>query len=486
MKGGVVCCGTALLLAGCAAAPPAGAPAAPASAASGFPATAPTPGPAPSLTVPAPEQRRLPNGLEVLYVRQPELPVVHATLVTRGGSADAPAAAPELASFAAEMLDEGAGGRSSLELAAALETLGATLETGAGWDAVQMDLEVLRPRLPEALALMADVAVRPDFPEAEVRRIREQRLTDLARAGDEARLIAGNAFASLVYGPGHPYGRLETTAATRAVNRAALARFHREFYRPASSVLVLVGDVRPDEVHPLVERAFGAWAAGAVPAAAPPPTPKVAPTTLYLVDKPGAAQSEIRIGHPGVARDDPDYFPLLVLNTLLGGSFTSRLNSNLREAHGYSYGARSGYSMLRGAGPFTASAAVTTAKTDSATLEFFRELRRIREEAVPLAELERAKRYVALGLPRRLETTGQVAGQLADLAVYGMDAGFFARYVPEVMAVTAADVQRVAREHLRPDRSVVVIVGDRKMVEPGLRALGIGSVEVRPVDEFVR
>ncbi|MDQ3556252.1 MAG: insulinase family protein, partial [Gemmatimonadota bacterium] len=430
--------------------------------------------------------RTLPNGLTVWYLRQPELPVVQAVLVTRGGQADDPANLPGLASFTASMLDEGAGGRSALEFAEALELLGASLSTGATWDAARLNLYVLRSRLPEALALMADAAVRPDFPEREVERIREQTVTEVARARDNAGAIAGNAFASLVYGSTHPYGRLATTEGVRRIDRARLADFHRSFYRPGGATLVLVGDVDAEAVHPLVERTLGSWTPGAAPAAPQLASVEVQATRLFLIDKPGAPQSEVRIGHPGVARDNPDYFPLLVLNTLLGGSFTSRLNSNLRETHGYTYGARSSFAMRQGAGPFLASAAVTTAKTDSSVIEFFRELNRIRTEPVETDELERAKNYVALGLPRNLETTGAVAGSLADLATYGLDASFYDRYVQNVMAVSPADIERVANRYLRPDRSVVVVVGDRRTVEAGLRALPLGAVEVRTVEEFVR
>ncbi|MDP9349398.1 MAG: insulinase family protein, partial [Gemmatimonadota bacterium] len=192
------------------------------------------------------------------------------------------------------------------------------------------------------------------------------------------------------------------------------------------------------------------------------------------------------IGHPGVARSHPDFFPLTVLNTLLGGSFTSRLNANLREAHGYTYGAGSSFAMRRGAGPFTAAAAVVTAKTDSALIEFFRELNRIRAEPVSQDELERAKRYVALGLPRRFETASDVAARLAELAIYGLDMDFYDEYVDRIMAVTAEDVRRVANQYVRPGRSVVVVVGDRKTVEAGVRAAGLGPVQVREVGEFVR
>jgi predicted Zn-dependent peptidase len=391
-----------------------------------------------------------------------------------------------MADFVADLMDEGAGGRDALELAGAVEALGAALGVRSGWEALQVEMEVLRPRLGEALGLMADVVARPDFPPAEIERKREELLTDLARARDEARIIAGNAFSSLVFGARHPYGRLPNRDAAAAFTREEMISFHDAFVRPDGATLVLVGDVSAAVAQPIVERAFGGWPSGTLRPPAAPAAPATPATTIYLVDKPGAPQSEIRIGHPGVARDDPDYFPVLVLNTVLGGSFTSRLNSNLREEHGYSYGARSSFTMLRGAGPFQASAAVVSEKTDSSVVEFFRELERMRAEPVPQAELERAKNYLALGLPRRFETAGGVAGQLADLAVYDIGEAFYADYVDRVMAVTAADVQRVARERIGPDRSVVVVVGDRATVEEGLRGLDLGRVEIRPVEEFVR
>lgn len=451
-----------------------------------FPTTPPEPGPAPSLSLPTPERRTLPNGLQVLYVRHGTLPIVHATLVTRGGISDDPAGLTGMAAFAAAMLDEGAAGRGALQLSDEMARLGARLTTNVGWDAAYVDLHVLPNRLPEALRLMADVAIRPDFPQAELERMREEELTELARGGDEPRVIAANAFASLVYGAEHPYGRITGTEAVRRIDREALREFHGSFYRPGASTLILVGDVDADGLHQTVQQAFGGWSGAATsPPAAVTATPETAGTTLFLIDKPGAAQSEVRIGHPGVARDHPDHFPLLVLNTILGGSFTSRLNTNLRETHGFTYGARSSFAMLREAGPFTASAAVITAKTDSAVAEFFRELNRIRDEPVSAAELERAKSYVALGLPRRFETTQAVASQLADLTTYGLSMDFFNDYVLEVMEVTAADVQRVAREHVRPDRSVVVIVGDLQAIEPGLRALGL-PIDIRSTGEFIR
>ena len=209
-------------------------------------------------------------------------------------------------------------------------------------------------------------------------------------------------------------------------------------------------------------------------------------TRIYLIDKPGAAQSEIRIGHPGVSRADADYFSLTVMNTILGGSFTSRLNSNLREEHGYTYGAGSRYAMRRGAGPFQASAAVVSEKTDSAVVEFFSELERIRTDFVPEDELDRARNYVALGFPRRFETTGGTAGQMVDLTVYDLGTDWLDEYVPSTLAISAEQVREAAVRHVRPATAVVVVVGDRTTVESALRALELAPVEIREAAEFVR
>jgi len=453
-----------------------------------FPTTPPALGPAPAVVPPVPVQRQLANGMKVLYVRQPELPVVSAALVVRGaGTTQDPAAVPGLASFTASMLDEGAAGKSALQIADALDLLGASLQPGASWDAATVNLYVLKKNFPAALGLLSDVVLRPDFNAPDLQRVRDERITNLTRARDEPGAIAGNAFQALVYGARHPYGRFATVEATRTLDRDRVTAFHHATYRPENATLILVGDVDPS-MQPMVERAFGGWRAmGGAPAMEGSlDAPQVGTTTIYLVDKPGAAQSEIRIGHPGVARNTPDFFALQVLNTLLGGSFTSRLNMNLRETHAWTYGARSGFAMRAGAGPFTAQAGVVTAATDSSLVEFFKELNRIRSEPIPAEELEKAKRYVALGFPQSLETTQDVAGSLSNLVTYGIEPSFLGSYVGGVMGVTAADVRRVADRYVRPGNSVVVVVGDRSKIEAGIRALNLGTVEVKDVGEFVR
>jgi zinc protease len=203
---------------------------------------------------------------------------------------------------------------------------------------------------------------------------------------------------------------------------------------------------------------------------------------VYLVDKPGAPQTQIRIGFVGVPRSTPDYFPLEVMNTILGGSFSSRLNLNLREEHGYSYGANSFFDMRNDAGPFTAFAGVQTDKTAESLKEFFNEFTGILQP-VPAGELARGKNYVALGLPSGFETTGDISRRLEETLVYALADDYFSRYVPNVQAITSTDVQRVARTYIRADRMAVVVVGDRKVIEPGLRALNLGPVNVITIDQ---
>lgn len=477
----------ALAAAGCAAPQPveSAAPAATGDAVTaGVRLVPPLPGPAPELTLPDPRRRTLSNGLDVILVEQHDLPVVDARLVIRtGAAADEPAVAGR-ATLLANMLDEGTTTRTSLQLADELDYLGADLSTDASWDALLVTLHVLRPRLDYAMELMADVVVHPTFPEEELDRKRAERLAALSQRRDEPSIVASNAFAAVLYGAAHPYGlsTLGTEESVRAIDREDLLRTYHRHVRPGNAFLVVAGAITMDELIPMLERHFSEWqgSAAALPPLPEPPAP--AQTTIHIVDKPGAAQSEIRIGQIGVARDTPDYFPLLVMNTILGGSFTSRLNMNLREDKGYTYGARSGFDHRLAAGPFTAAAAVHTAVTDSAVIEFVSEMRRIRDERVPAAELDRAKNYIAYGLARRFETTDDIAHNLSDAELYGLGDDYFDEYVARVRAVTGEDVQRVAGRYLDPGRWAIVVAGDRSAIEEKLRALGVGDIVLRPIE----
>ncbi len=449
---------------------------------------APTPGPAPALKLPAIQKRTLSNGLAVWVVEMHEVPVVDISVVVKSGAAADPAGKYGLASFTSAMLDEGAGTRSSLELADAVDFLGASLTTGSSWDASTVGLHTLTSKLDEALPLLADVLLRPTFPSADLERLRKERLTGLLQTRDNPGALASAAFSRVIYGPRHRYGTL--TMGNDASNGEMTAQDMRAFYtanyQPQNAFLLVVGDVTPDVIVTKLERALGSWKnAGTIAKPALPATSQPEARQIYLVDKPGAAQSAIRIGWVGVARTTPDYFVLDVLNTILGGSFTSRLNMNLREKNGYAYGASSGFDMRASAGPFIAASNVQTDKTVEALREFFRELDAIRTP-VPGEELTRARNLQALSFPAGFETTSGMAGQLSELALYGLPESFFAEYVPKISGVTAADVERAAKQYVQPDKFAIVVVGDLSKIEKLIRDANLGPVKVLTIDEVLK
>ncbi len=449
--------------------------------------SAPPPlGPPPVLTLPAIGRHVLSNGLPVLVLEKHGVPLVQVNLVVRVGSAMDPEAAPGLAGMTAALLDEGAGRRGALELADAIDYLGADLGVTTEQHATTIGLHVPVARLDSALALMADVALRPTFPAEELERVRRQRLTALAQQHDEARIVAQTLFARVLYGERHPYGRRAggVEASIRGFTVDDLRGFYRRWFHPGNATLVVVGDVRERDIVPRLEAAFGRWAGGTVPAPRWPEPEQVAARRVYLVDKPGAPQSEIIVGRIGVARATPDYFPLLVLNTALGGAFTSRLNQNLREAKGYSYGAGSSFAFDALPGPFSARAGVHTEVTDKAVVEFLKELDGIRRP-LPADELARAKSYLALRFPERFQTVAGIAAQLGELAIYGLPLDYYDGYTARVLAVTAADVERAARRTIDPERVVIVIVGDREKIEPAVRALDLGPVETLTIEDVL-
>jgi predicted Zn-dependent peptidase len=451
-------------------------------------AAPPRPGPPPAVNLPEIQKRTLSNGLAVWIVELHEVPVVEVDLIVRSGSSADPAQRHGLASLTADMLDEGAGSRDALAIADAVDYLGASLSTSTSFDASAVRLYVPVARLSGALAIMADVALRPSFPAKELERLRQERLTDLIQVADDPASLVRVAFPRLVYGAAHRYGTsaVGTAASIRAITLAELKEFHARSYQPSNAALLVAGDVKADAAVALLERTFGGWKAGTKAAApAVPPPSQLETRRVYIVDKPGAAQSQIRIGWVGVPRSTPDYFSIMVMNTILGGSFTSRLNQNLREEHGYAYGAGSGFDMRAGPGPFFAAAGVQTDKTAEALREFFNELNGIREP-VPAEELQKAKNNIALGFPSELETTSQIAGHLAQMFVYGLPADYFSTYVPRVQAVTAGDVHRVAQKYIQPDKFAVVVVGDRKAIEAGIKSLDLGPIDVVSVEDVMK
>ncbi|MFN7457188.1 MAG: M16 family metallopeptidase [Gemmatimonas sp.] len=405
-----------------------------------------------------------------------------APLVIRTGSEAAPAGKPGLATLTANLLDEGTGTRDALALAEEVGFLAIRLGTFAGLEQSTVSLHTTRATLDSAMALMADVVLRPSFPEKEFTRLKNERLTGLLQEQDRGPAMADRAYAALVYGEDHPYGR-STSGVKESVESLSLddtRQFWSTWYRPNNATLVLVGDLSLAEAEALAARAFGGWARATLPPAPAYASNRAAarPTAIHIVDKPKAAQSSFRIGGIGVSRSTADYYPLMVMNTALGGSFTSRLNNTLREVKGYTYGAGSSFSMRREAGPFTARAEVVSAKTDSALIEFMKELRGMRTP-MPADELAKVKRYLRLGYADGFESTSDIASQVAGLVPTGLPLSTLGAFDAGIARVTAADVQRVAARYLDPTKLRIVIAGDRASIEPALKATKIAPVDVR-------
>ncbi|GJG85821.1 peptidase M16 [Gemmatimonadetes bacterium T265] len=434
------------------------------------------------------ERRALPNGLRLVVAPVHRLPLVSVVVVVDAGAASDPAGQEGLAVLTARALVEGTATMDAVALVERVERLGSALDSGADWDAAVVSLTALAPKLAEAFEVLADVLVRPAFPVREVDRLKGERLAELLHLRSEPRGLAEEAFARAVYAGGSRYARAEAggEASVAALTEADVRAFHAARYHPAAATVVVAGDVTADEAEALVARTLGTWGGPAAPAPAPVDAPGSATRRVHLVPKADAAQSEVRLGHVGVPRDTPDYFPLLVMNSILGGLFNSRVNMNLRERHGYTYGARSGFDWRRAAGPFSVESAVASDVTVAAAKEMLIEIDRVREESVGDDELSLATSYLDGVFPIRYETTAAIASALASAVVYGLPDDYFDAYRERVRGVTAEDVRRVAREHLRPEALQLLVVGDPAAVQGPLEALGFGPLVVHDVDAVVR
>ena len=434
-----------------------------------------------SFEFPSAHRFRLANGMAVLSARHGRLPVVTAQLVVDAGAAREDLVKAGLAHLTAQALDTGTTTRSGEALAWEFERIGVELDAEAGWDAILVQVTAPSARVEPAVALLADVVRNACFPEPEIERLRDEQIAEILQRQKEPRALANDTAAEFIFGPDALYGRslLGSEGYVRELRREDVVAFHRAFFGPATASLVLVGDIDEERARTLAERHFGDWTSApsaATTTASSPPAARG--TTVYVIDRPDAVQSEIRVGHVAVARDHEDYFPLIVLNTLLGGAFTSRLNLSLRERHGFTYGVKSAFGFRRAPGPFVIQTAVATDVTARAVEEILRELRAIREDGVTEDEVENARRYLSGVIPLELQTTEQLAGRLADLVIFDLPDDYFDAYAARIAAVTRADVDRVARERIQPDRLAIVIVGNAGALEE-LHSFAWGSVEWR-------
>lgn len=423
-------------------------------------------------------REELPNGLALLHARHGDLPLVTLSLVVQAGGTEEPAARAGLAHMTASALASGTATRSADEIAWAIESLGIHLEAQGGWDAASARMTVPTGRLDEAAELFADVVRRPAFPEREITRLREQQLAGILSRRKQPGTLASDAAARTIFAPDVPWSRplVGTSASVEKLGRDDVVAFYRSRYTPATASLIVVGDIDRTAARALAERWFGDWTGPAAARHDFGTARAVERTTVFVVDRPGAVQSEIRIGDVGVERTTPDYFPLAVMNTVLGGSFTSRLNMNLREKHGFTYGVRAGFTMRRKPGPFLVQTAVANDVTARAVEETLREIERMREHGATEEELSSARDYLGGVMPLQLQTTAQLATRIDDIVVYDLPLDWFRHYRRRIEEVSADDVLRVAREYLRPDRLAIVVVGAADEVRPDLEKLGVGPV----------
>ena len=435
---------------------------------------------APSASAPRPyrfpnvERFNLDNGMRVLVAPTTTAPLVTVRAVIRSGGVHDPADDAGLATLTAALVDEGAGKRTAIQIAEELGTLGASLFSGADYDASFVNLDILGSQLEKGFGIFSDVVRRPRFEKADFEREKKDRLTSLLQQKDQATIIAGNNFAKRVYGDA-PYGRplSGTDKSVANITRDDVRNFYARHWVPNNTSLIITGNVDMATARSLAQKAFGDWKRGKDVPEVNIVAPAVERSQIYLVDRPASVQSEIRVGHVGVPRGTDDYFALLTMNSILGGQFTSRLNLNLREQHGYTYGARSTWSYRRQPGPFAASAAVRNAVTMESVKETMNELRRLSSGDITDEELKFSKDYLMGIFPGTVQTAGELAQRVQELELYNLPEDYFDHYRERIAAITKDDVVNAAKEHISPDKLVIVVVGKAAEVQKPLESLGL-------------
>ncbi len=445
--------------------------------------TPPAAGAAPSVHLPVPTEFALSNGLKVLLVEDHSLPILTASLVSRAGSFDNPAGKSGLATLSAEIMGDGTVSRDLTKLASDEERIGTSIHAYAGTDSTSVGLSLLSTHTDTGLDLLSDVALHPGFRTEDIERHRKQRLTRIGQESDNVSAIAGRVGPKLLFGDA-PYGQSGsgTTESISGLKTEDFASFYHDHYGPSNSALVLVGDLTRSQAESLAKKYFGAWSGKVIPSPAAPAAPTVATTHVVIVDKPGAPQSALYALGAGVAENSPDVELLQMLNYTLGGSFASRINMNLREEHGYTYGASSGFPHYRDGGLFSANALVRTDVTAPAAKEMLGEIRKFLTAPSTPAELAAAREASVRSLPGKFETDNAIAGAVQSLFVYNRPLDYFAKLPAKYDAITADEIARAAKQYLHPDQLIIITVGDRAKIEPTLKDADLGPVEVRDIN----
>ncbi len=445
----------------------------------------PAAGKPPALRVPTWTKSALTNGADLIVSEKHDLPLVSFAITFLGGASQLePAGRQGVASLAASMLSEGTKSRDGEALSNALQLLGTSVNANVGAESGSISFVSTTAKFPATLDILTDMLVNPTFPETSLERLRGQRLVALTQARAQSGAIAGRVFPRILYGHEHPYGRLVTEESLKAITRDDVVAFHKSYFRPGRALVTVVGDVAPGAVQPVIERALATLPKGGErPTFTYPAAPEPRATTIFLVDKPGAAQSTFALGRPGPSRNTPDYFALQVMNTMLGGMFQSRLNANIREEKGYSYGVSSSFAYGKGPGAFRAGGDIVTEKSDAALLEFMKELRGILgARPVTDEELTVAKESLVQRLPGTFASVTSVNSALTTLWTQNLPDDYYQQYAKSIAAITKEDVVRVAKKYLDLDRLAIVIVGDRSVIEGPLKATGIAPIALADIE----
>ena len=445
--------------------------------------TKPEPGPAPTLHLPVPTQFKLENGLTVLLVENHALPLLTAELVARAGSDSNPVTKSGLATLTSTLMTEATESRSLEKLASDQERIGTTITAMAAMDSGTLYMNMLKDHVDQGLEILADVAQHPAFRTEDIERDRKQRLVRIAQEGDNVSNMAMRVGPKLVFGE-QPYGLSSagTTESISSITADDISGFYKNHYGPQDSGVILVGDVTRAEAETLAQQYFGKWSATTTGPAVIPPAPTPQPTHVVIVDKPGAPQTALYAFGIGVPESSPDVPVLDVMNYTLGGAFGSRINMNLREVHGYTYGARSIFTQYREGGQFHSGALVRTDVTAPAAKEMMAEIRNFPDKPSTAEELAAAKEASIRSLPGRFETTVAVANAITSIFIYNRPLNYYAKLPAKYESVTEADIVRAAKQYLHPDQLVIVTAGDRAKIELGLKDTGLGPVEFRDIN----
>ena len=440
----------------------------------------PQPGPPRDYHFPHFERRTLANGMHLIVAPARKLPLATALLVFDAGAAADPAGQEGLAVLTARALLEGTVAMDGAEVTERAERLGASLDANAGWDSAIVRLTSLSSRLPTALALMGDILRVPAFPEREIKRLKAERLAEILQLRAEPRGLADEMFDHFTYDERSRYSLPAggTAGSMGSLGRESVSRFFAARYRPRGATLIIAGDLAADDAERFASEAFGDWHGDAPDPSAIHDAARRTTRAVHIVAKGDAPQSELRIGHRGLPRTHPDYYDVVVMNALLGGLFSSRINLNLREEHAYTYGAFSDFDWRRQAGPFSVSTAVKTDVTDAAVREVLHEVDRMRSEPVSAYELSLATSYLDGVFPIRFETTAAIASALATLVVYGLPDDYYDRYRARIRGVTSERVLAAAQQHIEPTSLQIVVVGDPAVIRDPLAAIDCGEVLV--------